>query len=837
MRWALMGLCGVLAVSPAWADQSLRLQVDQHGDFVLLGNTLARDCASGVPDPVVGTVGACGGGGDVGSADVYWQASDTAATSNSGITPAEASSTAVLVLPAGAAITHARLYWASLQAAPATPDMTVTLDRAGGAGQTLMADTAFPTVGYADSGNTYDWYQAGADVTALVATLGPGPFRVAGVASVDFRNRDFNSGFSAWSMVVFYRLPSAPLRNLALFDGFDFIRTGTAGITTMLTGFRVPNAGFDAKLGVVAYEGDATLSGDSLLFNGTRLVDDPVGGSETNFFNGSRFQMGTALSVVGDLPQISGASNSLSGVDLDVVDVTSLVAADQTSASIQATTNNDTYALGAFVTSISTYQPDYSTTFKTVTDLNGAPTLAGDILEYQVDAENTGNDTAVNVVLTDALPVGVTYVPGTLRLDGMSLTDAADTDTGEYAAGTRTVAVRLGTGANGTMGGTMLVGESARVIFRVSVDQGAQGVLSNQAFVEARGLQGAPPQVFPSDGNGTAGGSPPTDIPVDGCTADADCPVARPHCTVVSPRRCVECTSNAECTDATKPFCSTQGDCVTCSDPSCEDPDMDGLTTAEEILLGTNPMVADTDGDGLTDGEEVNHGMHGVYEPGVDTDPLNPDTDGGGISDGVEVGRGTNPLDPADDDPSMDPDNDGLTTAQEILLGTDPLNPDTDGDGLTDGQEVFGGTPGVYDPGVDTDPLDPDTDDDGLTDGAELSHGTAGIYDPGVDTDPLDPDTDDGGVNDGDEVTRGTNPLDPVDDNPTGASSSSGGAVAAPGDGVKDEDGDGYPDGVLMSGGCGGCQVGLPGTQGLAGGALWLAVLGAWQRRTRRRSR
>ena len=36
-----------------------------------------------------------------------------------------------------------------------------------------------------------------------------------------------------------------------------------------------------------------------------------------------------------------------------------------------------------------------------------------------------------------------------------------------------------------------------------------------------------------------------------------------------------------------------------------EDPDLDGLTTAEEAILGTDPNKADTDGDGFDDGDEV----------------------------------------------------------------------------------------------------------------------------------------------------------------------------------------------------------------------------------------
>jgi serine/threonine protein kinase len=96
-----------------------------------------------------------------------------------------------------------------------------------------------------------------------------------------------------------------------------------------------------------------------------------------------------------------------------------------------------------------------------------------------------------------------------------------------------------------------------------------------------------------------------------------------------------------------------------------------------------------------------------------------------------------------------DSDGDGLSDAEERLIGTDPFNPDTDGDGLSDGEEVK-----VY----GTNPLNRDTDGDLLTDGDEVL-----IFR----TDPKNPDTDGGGVRDGVEVDRGTNPLNPADDLPT----------------------------------------------------------------------
>ena len=39
-----------------------------------------------------------------------------------------------------------------------------------------------------------------------------------------------------------------------------------------------------------------------------------------------------------------------------------------------------------------------------------------------------------------------------------------------------------------------------------------------------------------------------------------------------------------------------------------KDPDLDGLTDAQELALGTNPQSVDTDGDGQADLEELQSG-------------------------------------------------------------------------------------------------------------------------------------------------------------------------------------------------------------------------------------
>ena len=280
----------------------------------------------------------------------------------------------------------------------------------------------------------------------------------------------------------------------------------------------------------------------------------------------------------------------------------------------------------------------------------------------------------------------------------------------------------------------------------------------------------------------------------------------------------------------------TDGDGV--GDNADLDDDGDGISDADEISDGTDPLDADTDGDGLNDGDEADEG----------TDPTNPDTDGDGtpdgdddfpldrfedtdsdddgtgdnadidddgdgISDADEINDGTDPLDP-------DTDDDGLNDGDEADEGTDPTNPDTDGDGSPDGDDDFpldatedtdtdgDGTGDNADTDDDgdgvsdadevadgTDPLDSDTDDDGASDGEEATDGT----------DPLDPDTDDDGLNDGDEADEGTDPNNPdtdgdgspdgADDFPLDASEDTDTDNDGVGDNLdSDDDGDGVSD-------------------------------------------
>ncbi|QHZ49232.1 isopeptide-forming domain-containing fimbrial protein [Bacillus sp. NSP9.1] len=60
----------------------------------------------------------------------------------------------------------------------------------------------------------------------------------------------------------------------------------------------------------------------------------------------------------------------------------------------------------------------------------------GDTLLYTIQARNTIEDSKVtNLVIADALPEGLEYVPGTLKVDGKSVSDAKDEDKGDFTDG------------------------------------------------------------------------------------------------------------------------------------------------------------------------------------------------------------------------------------------------------------------------------------------------------------------------------------------------------------------------------------------------------------------
>lgn len=96
----------------------------------------------------------------------------------------------------------------------------------------------------------------------------------------------------------------------------------------------------------------------------------------------------------------------------------------------------------------------------TVADpFGGSRVVPGAIVAYRLVATVSGNGAATGLTVGDTIPSGTTYQPGTLTLEGVTLTDAADGDAG--SAGGSGIAVALG---------DVGAGLSRTVVFKVKIN-------------------------------------------------------------------------------------------------------------------------------------------------------------------------------------------------------------------------------------------------------------------------------------------------------------------------------------------------------------------------------
>ena len=178
------------------------------------------------------------------------------------------SSSATLTLPSEAQVIFAGLYWSgrtttgSGGAAPPAVANKKTVKFA------TPASSAYTTVTAPGAAwTTNDAYQHFADVTSLVRAA-----RVrASTASPTSRPRPAPDRYAGWSLVVAYSDPDSIPRNLTIFDGIAGINSGDS-VEITANGFTTTTSGaVRTSLGVVAYEGDMGIGGDSFKLQGTTM--------------------------------------------------------------------------------------------------------------------------------------------------------------------------------------------------------------------------------------------------------------------------------------------------------------------------------------------------------------------------------------------------------------------------------------------------------------------------------------------------------------------------------------------------------------------------------------
>ena len=388
------------------------------------------------------------------------------------------SSSATLSLPSGASVLFAGLYWGGRNPQNASLRAQVKLSTPASGGYLTLNGALVGTSTTSDGSD----YQSFVNVTSQVAAAGSGTYTAANVQASTGTNT-----YAGWALVVAYQAPGLPARNLTVFDGYASVNIGEGAVTGSISGFVTPPTGtVNAKVGVVAYEGDLGFTGDSMSLDGNALSD--AVNPSNNFFNSTISNLGTRVTA-----KTPNSINQL-GFDAKIVDASGFVPNGATGATFQLQTTQDQYFPGVVTTAINLYAPQVVST-KTATDLTNAsgPVQPGDLVQYAMTVSNSGQDGANNVVLTDPIPANMQYVPGTLVVasgaNAGAKTDAAGDDQAQFNAGSNNVVFRLGTGANATTGGSLAIGASTVVTFQVRVNANTpdQTTVTNQATIAAVG--------------------------------------------------------------------------------------------------------------------------------------------------------------------------------------------------------------------------------------------------------------------------------------------------------------------------------------------------------------
>ncbi len=327
----------------------------------------------------------------------------------------------------------------------------------------------------------YSQYQAYADITDLVKANGAGTYEVGNVPlSTGAIDNGGNNG--GWCIAVVYENDSLSYNSIRIYDGFQQVyNNGNPLATTVtLSGLNVPSGALgvgDAKMGVLAWEGDANISGDYLKINSTLFSN--ATNQPDNVWNGTITNDG--VNVTSKNPNYTNQM----GVDIDQFDIGSGygILPNSTSLLLELGTTGDKYFPGLFTFSIKMKDPTLSLG-DTVNDANNNHLAEmHEVLTYTLSGANSGPGNANSVVLTDTLPPTVTYLPNSLNIISAPgnvagiQTDQAGDDLAEYisSASINSIQFRIGTGATSSNGGTLAAGETYKVQFKVTVNDPGAG--------------------------------------------------------------------------------------------------------------------------------------------------------------------------------------------------------------------------------------------------------------------------------------------------------------------------------------------------------------------------
>ncbi|WP_461303721.1 CARDB domain-containing protein, partial [Aureisphaera sp.] len=231
----------------------------------------------------------------------------------------------------GEAFISAHLYWSG----SGTGDFNVELN-----GQEVVAQRTFSLT----AGTGLDYFSAYADVSDIVGNTGPGTYTLSELDLTGVIGNYCGGGtnYGGWSIIVIFQDLSLTLNQISLFDGLEFVSANNPTLEIILNNIDVTTEDL-AKIGFLAWEGDAGLAvNETLLINGN-LISNPPLNPANNAFNGTNSYTG---------------SNQLYNMDMDVYDIEDVVTQGDTSITINLTSGQDFVMVNNIITSVNSEIPD-----------------------------------------------------------------------------------------------------------------------------------------------------------------------------------------------------------------------------------------------------------------------------------------------------------------------------------------------------------------------------------------------------------------------------------------------------------------------------------------------
>ncbi len=243
--------------------------------------------------------------------------------------------------------------------------------------------------------NPYGKYQVG-NVQATYGGLEPhggGNYGVAG----------------GWQIVFVYQSTELLTRNITLFDGYAHVDNGATTDFNVNGFLSIPTGPVKADIILGAIEGDRVLSGDSFQIRkpdgNWQKINTPLRGQD-NFFS-------STISIDGAhfTSRVPASTNTL-GYDASIFELSnpsnSLIANNQTSTTLRATSGQESYGLYLVGFSIEVYEPSIGALEFTTSpaDTSYDP---GETATLTMSIENSGNDNIRNLEISTILPIEVTF--------------------------------------------------------------------------------------------------------------------------------------------------------------------------------------------------------------------------------------------------------------------------------------------------------------------------------------------------------------------------------------------------------------------------------------------